>query len=111
MAVIKTAKSTGGLGNAALPNILSCIAIRRDTKPSAGNGRKSYTAFNFFAFVIFFTSFLLFTNFRPYKTWKLENAAGTPYPSLKSRILENHSRVQKTSPIAPYLRKRFTVEN
>src|SRR5438552_6420971 len=71
MDVRNTVKSTGGLANAVLPSSLSCIAVRRDTKPSAGNGRKSNSAFNFFAFVIAF--YLLSFGFKELpagKTWR-----------------------------------------
>src|SRR5438552_15543055 len=71
MAVRKTAKSTGGLAKALLPSSLSCIAVRRDTKPSAGNGGKSNNAFNFFGFVIVFHLLsLCLVNFRPCETWR-----------------------------------------
>src|SRR5436853_6207902 len=79
MAVIKAAISTGGLGNAVLPCILSCIAVKRDTKASAGNGKKSNNAFNFFGFVIVFTLLSLgLLNFRPCETWRAGTAAGHP---------------------------------
>ncbi len=84
MTVIKAAISTGGLGNAVLPCILSCIAVKRDTKASAGNGKKSNNAFNFFGFVIVFTSFLwLYGISGRVKHGELENAAGHP-PHLVS---------------------------
>src|SRR5437588_9296441 len=51
MAVRNAAKSTGGFENAGLPAILSCIWVRRDTKPSAGKRRKSNKTFNFLTIV------------------------------------------------------------
>src|SRR5258705_9537095 len=79
MAVIKAAISTGGLGNAVLPCILSCIAGKRDTKTSAGNGKKTNKAFYFFCFFIVFTSFfLVFLIFGRMKHCELEKAARHP---------------------------------
>src|SRR5205823_3313989 len=97
MAVIKTAKSTGGLGNAALPNILSCIAVRRDTKPSAGNVIKSNTAINFFGFVIVFTSFLFVYELPA--LWGTGESSRDTLPIFEIPSSRKSFRVQKTSPI------------
>src|SRR5947207_2786498 len=68
MAARNSAKSTGGFENAGLPAILSCIWVRRDTRPSVGKRRKSNKTFNFltiFVTVFHLLSFLIEENFSP----------------------------------------------
>src|SRR5689334_1590122 len=52
MAARNAARSTGGFGNTALPSILSCTWVKRDTNVSDGKRRKSNKAFSFFSTVV-----------------------------------------------------------
>src|SRR2546430_1540622 len=65
MAAGNAAKSTGGFENAGLPSILSCIWMRRDTKPPDGKRRKSNKTFNFFTIVAMTFHLLSGANFSP----------------------------------------------
>src|SRR5438046_1699618 len=90
MAVKNAAKSTGGFENAGLPPILSCIWVRRDTKPSDDKRRKSNKTFNFFTVVVMAFHLLSFLideeNFSP----SLSTTVLTPsFDTLNEKIFSD----------------------
>src|SRR5438552_17932511 len=95
MAVRNTAKSTGGFENAGLPAILSCIWVRRDTRPSDGKRRKSNKTFNFLTIVVMaFTSFLFLIeeNFSPSLSTTVATHPFDTHKEKKLQILYNGAK-------------------